>query len=343
MKAIRFFTQPVSILLGMTVALCPISAQQPAISKDKTVMVVSKVPTTAEIQLTKADLLECFAFLHKLDKNSNLENRLKLYNDFTAKRFKASPIGLAAMQDSLKNRFTTSNNSASLLLDLLKKSNKISEPVYKFLKELDAKLQTSKKYATTLPIVQAAQKDLNSGRYAFDKKDIAFLSIQLMLKEAVAEHFGGVQARISGGDFTAEPCQGVDIDISDGLGYVNILGECFEVAAMHIGCHEGGGGGGSVDTPDAPAPCNTCPQGWVYDTYDCISSFRAPLGTTTFSYNGNFYYTPVNGNQCPAGGWYDGANCYYQPIPPTYVPMLNNGSYKGSPGNILLRVVPHCR
>lgn len=47
----------------------------------------------------------------------------------------------------------------------------------------------------------------------------------------------------------------------------------------------------------------------------------APMGTSAFFYgpdseNLAFYYTPINGNQCPrAGSWFDGRNCYVMSIP----------------------------
>lgn len=52
----------------------------------------------------------------------------------------------------------------------------------------------------------------------------------------------------------------------------------------------------------------------------------APVGTTAFiwgpnSNSLNFYYSPINGNQCPrAGSWFDGANCFVMHIPASCEP-----------------------
>ncbi len=42
----------------------------------------------------------------------------------------------------------------------------------------------------------------------------------------------------------------------------------------------------------------------------------SPVGTQAFIWHSKFYYTPVNGNQCPRpGSHFDGANCYVMDIP----------------------------
>ena len=57
-----------------------------------------------------------------------------------------------------------------------------------------------------------------------------------------------------------------------------------------------------------------------FDGRNCFLG-AAPTGTNAFMYptnTGNFYYTPVNGNQCPSpGSYFDGANCFVAKIPST--------------------------
>ncbi|MDY0342632.1 MAG: hypothetical protein RBR28_03610 [Lentimicrobium sp.] len=55
-----------------------------------------------------------------------------------------------------------------------------------------------------------------------------------------------------------------------------------------------------------------------YDSRNCYIG-TAPTGTTAFVWpneNGAFYYSPINGNQCPMpGSSFDGGNCYVLNIP----------------------------
>lgn len=67
---------------------------------------------------------------------------------------------------------------------------------------------------------------------------------------------------------------------------------------------------------------NPCPYLGSYDGANCWVG-QPPAGTTAFIFSTNFYYTPVNGNQCPAAGSsYDGANCFVKPIPPQTSPFI---------------------
>jgi hypothetical protein len=78
-----------------------------------------------------------------------------------------------------------------------------------------------------------------------------------------------------------------------------------------------------------------CPFMGSYDGANCWLG-EAPAGTAAFIYANNFYYTPVNGNQCPRpGSWYDGANCFVTAIhPKAKTPFIfANGWY----------VAPACR
>lgn len=61
----------------------------------------------------------------------------------------------------------------------------------------------------------------------------------------------------------------------------------------------------------------TCAIGsYDYNNYGECYVGTAPSGTSAFIYAHNFYYTPINGNQCPrAGSWFDGANCFVMDIP----------------------------
>jgi hypothetical protein len=64
-----------------------------------------------------------------------------------------------------------------------------------------------------------------------------------------------------------------------------------------------------------------------YDGATCYVG-TPPSGTTAFIYDGKFYYTPVNGNQCPlAGSSYDGANCFVAYVPEFAVPSIWNNKW----------------
>tara|TARA_R110001592_G_scaffold325782_4_gene606142 strand:+ start:26397 stop:28055 length:1659 start_codon:yes stop_codon:yes gene_type:complete len=78
-----------------------------------------------------------------------------------------------------------------------------------------------------------------------------------------------------------------------------------------------------------------CPCGGDFDSKNCFIA-TAPEGSTPFIYdtenstvnNGNFYYTPINGNQCPLpGSYYDGNNCFVQTIPNNCIPFIHNNSF----------------
>jgi hypothetical protein len=54
----------------------------------------------------------------------------------------------------------------------------------------------------------------------------------------------------------------------------------------------------------------------------------APNGTSAFIYDNKFYYTPVNGSQCPLpGSNFDGANCYVANVPTYAFPLIWNNSW----------------
>lgn len=65
-----------------------------------------------------------------------------------------------------------------------------------------------------------------------------------------------------------------------------------------------------------------------YDGATCYVG-TPPSGTTAFISSGNkFYYTPVNGNQCPlAGSSYDGANCFVANVPEYAVASVWNNKW----------------
>jgi hypothetical protein len=61
---------------------------------------------------------------------------------------------------------------------------------------------------------------------------------------------------------------------------------------------------------------NQCEIG-SWDTRNCYVG-TAPTGTTAFMWpdnRGTFYYTPLPGNQCQSGHWFDGAHCVVIDIP----------------------------
>lgn len=65
-----------------------------------------------------------------------------------------------------------------------------------------------------------------------------------------------------------------------------------------------------------------CPLIGSFDSANCWVG-EAPPNTTAFIYSGNFYYSPVNGNQCPRpGSWFDGANCFVTKIPAGAKPFI---------------------
>jgi hypothetical protein len=74
---------------------------------------------------------------------------------------------------------------------------------------------------------------------------------------------------------------------------------------------------------------NVCSIG-SWDTRNCYVG-TAPTGTTAFVYpnnTGNFYYSPVNGNQCPLpGSSFDGGNCYVTAIPNSTWGFIWNNSW----------------
>lgn len=75
-----------------------------------------------------------------------------------------------------------------------------------------------------------------------------------------------------------------------------------------------------------PSLTPTCPCG-NYDGANCYVG-TAPSGTSAFIYSNNFYYTPVNGNQCPLpGSSFDGANCFVRSIPSNTTGFIYNNSW----------------
>lgn len=76
-----------------------------------------------------------------------------------------------------------------------------------------------------------------------------------------------------------------------------------------------------------------CPHGGWYDGANCQIGM-APHGTTAFIWGGNYYHSPLPGNNCPyPGSWFDGANCYIQAVPPGVSPFiwLNHWYYQAFP------------
>ncbi len=68
-----------------------------------------------------------------------------------------------------------------------------------------------------------------------------------------------------------------------------------------------------------------------YDGANCHVG-TPPSGTNAFIWHDRFYYTPVNGNQCPMeGSWFDGANCYVMEIPDECAPFIYNNKFYVSP------------
>ncbi len=70
-------------------------------------------------------------------------------------------------------------------------------------------------------------------------------------------------------------------------------------------------------------PCtNQCPLLGGWDGANCLVG-TPPVGTTAFIYQGSFYYTPVNVNQCPhPGSFLVGNGCFVQTPPPCSGPFI---------------------
>ncbi len=73
------------------------------------------------------------------------------------------------------------------------------------------------------------------------------------------------------------------------------------------------GGWGSSDNPNTPS----CSQGVRVRSSRGMACRigSAPAGTQPFTWNGNFYHTPLPGGGCPPGVTFDGANCLLGTIP----------------------------
>ncbi|NQU87908.1 MAG: hypothetical protein HQ541_19335 [Mariniphaga sp.] len=74
-----------------------------------------------------------------------------------------------------------------------------------------------------------------------------------------------------------------------------------------------------------------------YDTRNCYVGI-APSGTTAFMHpnaQGAFYYTPINGNECPLpGSSFDTANCYVVDIPSSCEGFIHNNKWYVKPDKI---------
>ena len=71
-------------------------------------------------------------------------------------------------------------------------------------------------------------------------------------------------------------------------------------------------------------PCNVnpCPYAGSYDGANCWLG-QPPVGTKAFIWSNNFYYTPVNVNQCPKpSSWFDSRNCFVTTIPAQTKPFI---------------------
>ena len=66
-----------------------------------------------------------------------------------------------------------------------------------------------------------------------------------------------------------------------------------------------------------------CYNNYYFDSRNCLVGVP-PAGTTAFVWNGQFYYTPINGKQCPmANSGFDGANCIVKlPLPTDNSPYI---------------------
>lgn len=84
----------------------------------------------------------------------------------------------------------------------------------------------------------------------------------------------------------------------------------------------------STQAPANPPTPRCNQQNYNFGSNECFYHNIAPNGTTPFIYADNFYYTPVNGNQCPmVGSNFDGANCFVAPIPSDRIGSLDFAFY----------------
>lgn len=78
------------------------------------------------------------------------------------------------------------------------------------------------------------------------------------------------------------------------------------------------------EDPNLPmCPCDDpCPAGGYYDGANCQMG-EAPAGTTAFIWGDAYYHTPLPGNQCPLpGSFFDGANCWVDDVPEGMDPFI---------------------
>ena len=351
-------------LLGLCLTTTTAIAQK---TKTADVVAAATMPAAATaITLTRADYKECFAFLDKLNKKASLDENLKAYNTFIAKRFGTKTVVTrAVLQARQRDRFRSTNGSIAILLDILKGKNKLSQPLYLFYKALDAKMLAIKTYKDGLAVMTAAHSDVTTGKYAFTKPELANLNAALTYLEASFEHLAGgpngSTAMIAHGN---EPCATSHWESEAELCEATFEGdEPFTHTTMILveePCEGAGGGGEIPETPSYDGPCRICPSNWVFEgpsnwtaatgyEYSCRAQFLAPRDpatnaySSTFIYQNAFYYTPVsvsatNTNRCPSGGTFDGANCRYMTVPAGYVLA------RIEPGVIprLFRVIAHC-
>ena len=75
---------------------------------------------------------------------------------------------------------------------------------------------------------------------------------------------------------------------------------------------------------------HNCTIGTYWGGEDCYYG-TPPSGTTAFIWQGggvnNFYFTPLNGNQCPSPGSFDGANCWVLAVPGNCEPFIRVNSW----------------
>jgi len=72
-----------------------------------------------------------------------------------------------------------------------------------------------------------------------------------------------------------------------------------------------------------------------YDSRNCYVG-TAPTGTNAFIWSNKFYYSPINGNQCPLpGSSFDSVNCYVRAIPSNCTGFTSGNSWFVKPDLIL--------
>jgi hypothetical protein len=353
-KSLRYL-----LLLGCTgLTVSTAFAQRPAATtpiKEKAVMATSKDPkvkadptaptATPSVTPDKETIKGYMAFIDGLDATLSMEQRIAAINGYTEKTYKRKgTLNLAETEKAMREMYQTDAGTMLPLWDLLQAQKKISEPLQKYLNALDTKLTLVETEEAALLIFQAANKEIASNTYAFEKGEQTNLINYLTVQEAQFEYWvkqkttgaTGTTKRLSAcqrcilrnrllgiGGLIASPVL-VTIDVFSNDATNLIMNAMIRSVFPWEYCR-------GVCNPPTPQNCQTCPSGYTFDGANCASGVYPPKNSTAFMWSGNFYYSPQGGTPCPIGGTFDSRNCYYSPIPGGYQGFIWNNSFYVKP------------